>query len=144
MNPSKHNFQKSIKITVGLVVVSVAATALYFVLYLLVYYTVLRTGGAPQKLATGSFGTLLLLYFPAFLSSTVSSWVMLRGTRSIDGGIIPRVIAVLATVIVVVGALLLLPGSFWAWINLVVATTCFFLGALTASLARKLLDRRFS
>ena len=144
MNPPKHKFREAIKITIGLLAVSVAATALYFAFYLLVYFAILRTGGAPQKLATGSLGTLLLLYFPAFLSSAVSSWVMLRRINPVNGGIVPRAIAVFATIFVVVGALIHLPGSYWAWIDLVVATICFFLGALTASAVHVSFDRRFS
>jgi hypothetical protein len=131
MHQPERNFRELVKLTVGLAAVSVAAMALYFALYLLVYFTILRTGGAPQKLATGQLGTLLLLYCPAFLSSAIASWVMLRGAKPNVSGIVHRLIAVLSTVLVVAGALFLLPGSYWAWINLVLATICFFLGSLT-------------
>ncbi len=140
MHQPEPYFRELVKITIGLAVVSVAATALYFVLYLLVYFTILRTGGAPQKLATGQLGTLLLLYCPAFLSSAIASRVMLRGAKPNVSGIVLRVIAVLATVFAVVGALFLLPGSYWAWINLVVATICFFLGSLTIGVVHKSFD----
>ena len=140
MHQPERNFRELVKIIIGLAAVSVAATALYFALYLLAYFIILRSGGLPQKLATGQLGTLLLLYCPAFLSSAISSWVMLRGAKSNVSGIVLRVIAVLSTVLAVAGALFLLPGSFWAWINLVLATVCFFLGSLTICVVHKSFD----
>ena len=140
MNHPECNYRELVKITIGLAVATVATTAIYFALYLFAYFTILKTSGVALNLATGQLGTLLLLYFPAYLSSTVSSWMMLRRSEPINGWILLRLIAVLCTFFVIVGAILLLPALYWAWINLVAATIFFFLGALTTCVIRKSFD----
>jgi len=137
MHKPDFNYRELIKITIGLAVAVVSTTAIYFALYLLTYFTIMNTSSSAQNLATGQLGTLLLLYFPAYLSSTVSSWMMLRRSKPNKGWILLRLIAVLCTCFVIVGAILLLPGLHWAWINLVVTTIFFFLGVLTTCAIRK-------
>lgn len=134
----------SLQIAIRLVSVSFICFGIYFMLFLALYFTVLRTNGQPENLATGNLGSFFLLYFPVFLGAIISTWVIRRRIRRVGATKFFCALLLIAGALSLVCGVLLLPMLLWAWLNLLLVFILFLIGAFASYCVQYWLGRRLN